>query len=74
MTSSLHGPPGLIELHDFAGKLGLRRDWFQPHPSHPHYDLTARKRDAAMRLGAWFLPAREQALGRMLILEDKETE
>jgi hypothetical protein len=47
------------ELHEFAARLGLRREWFQPgrplggQPS-PfwHYDLTAGKRAQALRLGA----------------------
>jgi hypothetical protein len=40
------------ELHAFAARLGLRRGWFQPSPSGPHYDLTASKRALAVRLGA----------------------
>lgn len=38
----------LKELHAFAGRLGLRRGWFQDH----HYDLTANKRLAAVEAGA----------------------
>lgn len=34
----------LDELHAFARKLGLKREWFQDHPRHPHYDLTDNKR------------------------------
>ena len=30
----------LEELHEFAQRVGLRREWFQDHPRHPHYDLT----------------------------------
>ena len=35
------------ELHAFAGKMGLKREWFQCHSDHPerrrpHYDLTTR--------------------------------
>ena len=40
------------ELHDFAILLRLERNWFQPHPIHPHYDLTFRKRRAAILNGA----------------------
>ncbi len=40
------------ELHQFAKRLGLRRAWFQPHPRHPHYDLTPNKREQAIKLGA----------------------
>lgn len=42
------------ELHTFASKLGLRREWFQAgrRPEAAHYDLTASKRELAIRLGA----------------------
>lgn len=40
------------ELHDFAARLGLRRDWFQDKPKLPHYDLNDVRREAAMELGA----------------------
>jgi hypothetical protein len=40
------------ELHDFAQKLGLKREWFQNHIIQPHYDITAAKREAAINLGA----------------------
>jgi predicted kinase len=36
------------ELHEFAGRLGLRRAWFQ----RDHYDLPAHGRAAAVALGA----------------------
>ena len=36
------------ELHAFARRLGLRREWFQGN----HYDLTPTKREHALRLGA----------------------
>jgi len=55
----------LEQLHDFAERLGLKRAWFQPHPLHPHYDLTATKRLKALALGAVFVPAREQAAARL---------
>ena len=41
----------LEELHEFAGKLGLRKDWFQDK-SLPHYDLTVSKRVQAVNKGA----------------------
>ncbi|NKY60429.1 DUF4031 domain-containing protein [Nocardia flavorosea] len=57
------------ELHAFAARLGLRRDWFQPAPSYAkpgspatemwHYDVTAAKRAQAIRLGAQPVTARE---------------
>lgn len=52
------------ELHEFALRLGLRRDWFQPK-STPHYDLTESRRTKALELGAVFVPAKEQALARL---------
>jgi hypothetical protein len=45
----------LGELHAFAARLGLRREWFQSRPSRPendHYDLTRARRDLAVELGA----------------------
>lgn len=39
------------ELHIFARRLSLRRDWFQTN-NIPHYDLTENKRDQALRFGA----------------------
>jgi hypothetical protein len=54
----------LDELHAFAARLGLRREWFQEHRLAPHYDLTKRRRDDAVRLGAVFMPARTQAIRR----------
>ena len=40
------------ELHVFAGRLGLKRAWFQDRLYLPHYDLTIGKRLNAVRLGA----------------------
>jgi len=43
------------ELHAFAARMGLRREWFQSTPGRPekdHYDLTAAGRELAIRLGA----------------------
>lgn len=51
-------------LHAFAGKIGLQRAWFQPHPLAPHYDLTPSMRERAMQSGATFVPARQQAIAR----------
>ena len=42
------------ELHDFAGRLGLRRTWFQGD----HYDIPAHVRLQAIALGAEAVPAR----------------
>lgn len=41
----------LEELHGFAERIGMRREWYQPR-STPHYDLSLRKREAALALGA----------------------
>lgn len=40
------------ELHAFAARLGMRRRWFQDDPRLPHYDLTARRRERAVAMGA----------------------
>lgn len=40
------------ELHEMARKIGLRRGWFQEHRTLPHYDLTIRRRLAAVKAGA----------------------
>lgn len=47
-----HSENNLEELHSFAMKLGLKKDWFHNHKSIPHYDLTKRKRIKAIKLGA----------------------
>jgi hypothetical protein len=46
--------PSIVELHDMADLLKLRRTWFQNSPPHriPHYDLSPGKREEALRLGA----------------------
>ena len=43
------------ELHEFAGRIGLRREWFQAKPGRPendHYDLTRKGRERAIEHGA----------------------
>src|SRR5216684_8663325 len=40
------------ELHQFAAKLGLRREWFQEAETTWHYDVTEGKRAQAVALGA----------------------
>jgi len=42
----------LPELHEMADRIGLKREWFQNHPTHPHYDLRASKRRLAIKEGA----------------------
>lgn len=41
------------ELHEFAAKIGMKREWFQPGDGdQPHYDLTKGKRIVAVKKGA----------------------
>jgi hypothetical protein len=42
----------LEELHIFAARIGLKREWFQEHRVTSHYDLTPKRRVAALALGA----------------------
>lgn len=42
----------LDELHAMAGRIGLRRSWFQGDKTFAHYDLTASKRALALAAGA----------------------
>lgn len=45
----------LEELHGFAARLGLHREWLQSQPGRPekdHYDLTRLGRERALALGA----------------------
>ncbi|MGH2867732.1 MAG: DUF4031 domain-containing protein [Solirubrobacteraceae bacterium] len=45
----------LKELHEFADRIGLRREWFQSKPGRPendHYDLTREGRELALEFGA----------------------
>ena len=55
----------LSELHEMAKRIGMKREWFQDHPVHPHYDLTSGRRAAALRGGAVFVAAKAQARARM---------
>lgn len=50
----------LEELHEFAKKIGMRREWFQEHRLMPHYDLSPARREAALAAGATFVPWRTQ--------------
>jgi Ser/Thr protein kinase RdoA (MazF antagonist) len=43
------------ELHEFAARMGLVRQWFQSQPGRPekdHYDLTREARELALAFGA----------------------
>ena len=47
------------ELHTFAHRIGLKRQWYQDN-HHPHYDLTTiRMRHKAMNMGAGDVSIRE---------------
>lgn len=48
----------LDELHRFAARLGLRREWFQLG-SIPHYDLTGDAYQRAIESGAELVSSRE---------------
>lgn len=49
----------LKELHDFALRIGMKREWFQDH-RFPHYDvLSETKWLKAMSLGAQMVTSRE---------------
>lgn len=55
------------ELHEFAARLGMRREWFQHkehRPHQAHYDVPERARQDALDLGA--IPVTWRQLGRML--------
>ena len=52
------------ELHEFANRLGLVRQWFQAKPGRPwhdHYDLPEVVRAQALAMGATPLTTREMA-------------
>lgn len=44
----------LEELHDMAGRLAMKREWFQipPKASFPHYDVPTARRALAIEYGA----------------------
>jgi hypothetical protein len=61
----------LEDLHAFAARLGMRRQWLccaaaecSERLGAPHYALTKERRDLALALGAVFVPAAEQARRR----------
>ena len=51
----------LEELHEFAAKIGMKRQWFQDDKRLPHYDLTAKRRSSALRYGAIEITFRQLA-------------
>jgi hypothetical protein len=44
--------PSVEDLHAMASMIGIKREWFQGHPDHPHYDLRKSMRDRAIASGA----------------------
>ena len=55
------------ELHAFAARLGMRREWFQHKEGRPHqahYDVPERTRREALELGAVAVTWRQ--VGRMM--------
>ena len=63
----------LIELHEFAQKLGLGLPSFQrpPKTPYPHYDLTEGKRAKALKLGAIELLDRREFIGKVRKLREE---
>ena len=62
----------LEELHDFARRLGLRRETFQEHGRLPHYDLRPETRERALAMGAEAVGSKELfRRGREAILREK---
>lgn len=53
------------ELHAFAARIGMKREWFQKHPLASHYDLTPKMRAKAVELGAVEVSAKDQARQRI---------
>lgn len=53
---------GLVELHAMAALIGMKREWFQDKPGHPHYDLVPSRRAKAVRCGAEPLSQQDYAI------------
>ena len=49
----------LEELHSFAANIGLKINWFQNHPNHPHYDIWGVVLKKAMSNGAIVISSKE---------------
>lgn len=47
------------QLHDFARRLALAPQWFNPTGTLPHYNLTRKKRSYAITIGAIEIDRRE---------------
>lgn len=67
----------LEELHAFAGRMGLRPQWFQTRPGRPendHYDLTEAGRVLALEMGAIAEDRRSGTRRRQAIREARRVE
>jgi uncharacterized protein DUF4031 len=66
----------VAELHEFAARIGLRREWFQPDTKSIrggwHYDVTMPKRALAVRHGAQEVDSYE--LLEIMQRPDRETQ
>jgi hypothetical protein len=66
----------LEELHDMAGKIGMKRAWFQNRRHLPHYDLVPARRAKAIKLGAVEVTAGDAVaalrIGRLKDLEARD--
>ena len=63
------------ELHEFASRIGLRREWFQTkrgRPENDHYDLTRQGRERALELGAVDEDRAAGARRRRAIRQDRQ--
>ena len=60
------------ELHSFAKRIGLKREWFQDNKTSPHYDLMESKRKSAIKLGAIEISSREMVLKCSKLFRNKE--
>ncbi len=52
------------ELHKFAKRIGLRREWFQDKDGFPHYDLVPPRWRSAVRKGAVVMSLRDYKSGK----------
>ncbi len=66
LTDGLHliSDESITELHKFAAKIGMKREWFQDKPRYPHYDMTVSWRARrAIQAGAQLVTEREIVFG-----------
>jgi len=59
------------ELHEFARKIGLKREWFQ-NKRIPHYDITGSKRKIAVGLGATEVNSRQEFIEIVKKIQEKK--